>query len=206
MKHLVLILDPAHGKDVKGKSSPDGSHKEYLWSREMCKKLEAELTALGYKVFYTSTSEYEIGLTKRKTNANNIAIDKSEIKFLLSLHNNASGADNNWHTATGVEIFTSPGKTLSDYFADYILKALNKEFPNTEVKYRYNLDKFLERDKEAKFTVLMGDYAACLLEWLFQDNKEDVKELKNESTNQRLIKALVEGINYIEDYVSSKLK
>ena len=38
-KSLCIILDPAHGNDVKGKCSPDGTHKEYLWSREICKRM-----------------------------------------------------------------------------------------------------------------------------------------------------------------------
>ena len=53
-KSLCIILDPAHGNGVKGKCSPDGTHKEYLWSREICKKLASKLDTLGYEVHFTT--------------------------------------------------------------------------------------------------------------------------------------------------------
>lgn len=206
-KRLVIILDPAHGKDVSGKCSPDKSHFEYKWSRERCKNIEVILKSLGFKVYYTSESENEIGLSKRKSNANNISISSKEVKFLLSLHNNAAGSDNKWHDATGIEIWTSPGKTISDFFADKLFEGFNKYFPDYKtLKRRYNLDKDGERDKENNFTVLMGNYAACLVEWLFQDNKNDVKRLNDESINKLFEDSIVEGIEYIDEYLRSKIK
>ena len=57
------------------------------------------------------------------------------------------------------------------------------------------------KDFEAKFTVLMGsDYMACLIEWLFQDNKEDVKLLADETTNQRYEESLISAIEEINEY------
>lgn len=52
MRKLIVILDPAHGSDVKGKRSPDGTHLEYLWSREICKKLKDRLILNDFKVKY----------------------------------------------------------------------------------------------------------------------------------------------------------
>ena len=43
MRKLVVIIDPAHGIDVKGKQSPDGSHKEYQWSRKVSTLLSNSL-------------------------------------------------------------------------------------------------------------------------------------------------------------------
>lgn len=206
-RKLVIILDPAHGKDVSGKCSPDKSHYEYKWSRERCKEIELILKSLGFKVFYTSESENEIGLSKRKSNANSINISGKEVKFLLSLHNNAAGSDNQWHDATGIEIWTSPGKTISDFFADKLFEGFKQYFPdNKPVRYRYNENSDLNRDKEEKFTVLMGNYAACLIEWLFQDNKNDVKLLNDKDTNKKFEDAIVEGILYIDDYLQTKIK
>lgn len=206
-RHLVIILDPAHGSDVQGKCSPDKSHYEWKWSREICKDLETILKSYGFKVHYTSTSDTEIGLSKRKSIANSIEISSKEIKLLLSLHNNASGSDNNWKDATGIEIWTSPGKTLSDFFADKLFEGFKEYFPeNKPIKYRYNERTPGNQDKEAKFTVLMGNYAACLIEWLFQDNKEDVKKLKDDNINKMFVDAIVEGILNIEEYVKSKIE
>lgn len=203
MKKLVIILDCAHGADVKGKCSPDGTHREYKWSRLICGKLRDKLKLSGYRVEYTNETENEIGLSQRKNIANNIKIDSNQVKFLISLHNNAAGNGSNWTNATGFEIFTSKGQTLSDKFAQVIMSNLQMDFPESNgFKHRVDLTDG-DLDKEENFTVLMGNYYAILLEWLFQDNKEDVKLLNNEIINDKLIDSLVKSINYINDNFSN---
>jgi N-acetylmuramoyl-L-alanine amidase len=203
MKKLVIILDCAHGADVKGKCSPDGTHREYKWSRLICGKLRDKLESLGYRVEYTNKTENEIGLSQRKNIANNIKIDSDQVKFLISLHNNAAGNGSNWTNATGFEIFTSKGQTLSDKFAQVIMSNLQKDFPESNgFKHRVDLTDG-DLDKEENFTVLMGNYYGILLEWLFQDNKEDVKLLNDEIINNKLIDSLIKSINYINDNFSN---
>lgn len=197
MKNLVVILDPAHGRNVLGKCSPDGSHREYLWSRERVRSLRNTLSSLGYEVLLTTDSEDEPGLTKRRDFATQVK--KGRRKLLLSLHNNAAGNGETWMTATGVEAWTSIGLTDSDKCADIILNRIFKDFP--EVKMRFNRSKPLEKDKESKFTVLMGSgYMGVLIEWLFQDNRSDVALLKNEEVNRRFENAIVEAIEEINNY------
>lgn len=196
-KNVVIILDPAHGADVKGKCSPDGKHREYRWSRDRVKSLVAVLTNLGYEVYVTTESENEPGLSKRKNFATQIR--KGETKLLLSLHNNAAGNGSEWKSARGVEVYTTPGVTKADICADYILSQLKKDFP--ESKMRYNKDVYLERDKEERFTVLMGaDYMGVLVEWLFQDNKNDVELLMDLETNKKFEGSIVDAIENINDY------
>lgn len=196
-KNVVIILDPAHGADVKGKCSPDGKHREYRWSRDRVKSLVAILTNLGYEVYVTTESENEPGLSKRKNFATQIR--KGETKLLLSLHNNAAGNGSEWKSARGVEVYTTPGVTKADICADYILSQLKKDFP--ELKMRYNKDVYLERDKEERFTVLMGaDYMGVLVEWLFQDNKNDVELLMDSETNKKFEGSIVDAIENINDY------
>ena len=203
LKKLVIILDCAHGADVKGKCSPDGTHREYKWSRLICGKLRDKLESLGYRVEYTNKTENEIGLSQRKNIANNIKINSDQVKFLISLHNNAAGNGSNWTNATGFEIFTSKGQTLSDKFAQVIMSNLQKDFPESNgFKHRVDLTDG-DLDKEENFTVLMGNYYGILLEWLFQDNKEDVKLLNDEIINNKLIDSLVKSINYINDNFSN---
>lgn len=203
MKKLVIILDCAHGADVKGKCSPDGTHREYKWSRLICGKLRDKLESLGYRVEYTNKTKNEIGLSQRKNIANNIKINSDQVKFLISLHNNAAGNGSNWVNATGFEIFTSKGQTLSDKFAQVIMSNLQKDFPESNgFKHRVDLTDG-DLDKEENFTVLMGNYYGILLEWLFQDNKEDVKLLNDEIINNKLIDSLIKSINYINDNFSN---
>ena len=201
-KSLCIILDPAHGNDVKGKCSPDGTHKEYLWSREICKKLASKLDTLGYEVHFTTQGLKEPGLSKRKLEAN--SIPTSNVKLLISLHNNAAGDGSNWYTASGVEIYTSPGKTQSDIFSSMMYGQLKKDFP--KLKFRYGSPDIHDCDKDANFTVLMGNYYAMLIEWLFQDNREEVSMLKDEKVNNALCESLIKGIELINEYVYEELK
>ena len=197
MKKIIIILDPAHGVDTKGKRSPDGRHREFAWSRERVKSLQATLTDLGYEVYTTTESLYEPGLSKRKNFATQIR--KGERKLLLSLHNNAAGSNGEWMNARGVEVYTTPGMTNSDICADYILNQFKEDFP--EIKMRYNKNAKFERDKEAKFTVLMGaDYMGVLVEWLFQDNKEDVELLMDANINRKFETSIVNAIEKINNY------
>lgn len=197
MKNIVIILDPAHGSDVKGKSSPDGGHKEYIWSRLRVKSLKAKLERVGYVTLMTNNSDREIGLTERKKFASNTL--RGERKLLISLHNNAAGDGSKWMMASGVEIYTSPGVTKSDVCADFFIEVLKRNFP--DVRFRLNSNSYLGKDKEEKFTVLMGDdYMGVLIEWLFQDNKDDVRKLSDELVNDRFESSIVEAIEKINNY------
>lgn len=196
-KNIIVILDPPHGANVAGKCSPDGKHREYRWGRDRIKNLIPVLTDLGYEVFTTTTSENEPGLSKRKNFATQVR--KGERKLLLSLHNNAAGLGDKWMEARGTSVYTTPGVTKSDICADILIKQLAKDFP--EVQMRYYKDVHLHRDQEAKFTVLMGaDYMGVLLEWLFQDNAEDVKLLTDSDTNRKLEMSIIDAIEAINDY------
>lgn len=190
MRKLVIILDPAHGEEVPGKGSPDGTHKEYKWSREICEKLKTHLTYLGFRVEITNPTDKEIGLSRRKEFASKVNTNPGEFKFLVSLHNNAAGMGNDWANARGFEIYTSPGNTKSDEFAGVILNNLSKDFPDYKNRGL----------KESNFTVLMGSgYSAVLIEWLFQDNKEDVALLKDCDINHKFIDSLIKSFLYIDD-------
>ena len=197
MKNIIIILDPAHGADVKGKCSPDGTHREYKWSRERTKNISMLLTNLGYEVYLTTDSENEPGLSKRKNFATQVR--KGSKKLLLSLHNNASGSDGKWHDANGVSIYTTKGITKADICADFIYDQFKEDFPELKMR-KYSEERF-GKDFEENFTVLMGaDYMGVLIEWLFQDNKVDVARLSDYKTNSRFECSLVNAIEKINDY------
>ena len=199
MKNVIIILDPAHGENVKGKCSPNHIHREYKWSRDRVANIKTLLLARGYEVYQTTTSINEPGLSVRKNYATQICHGKR--KLLLSLHNNAKGSDGKWHDAQGVSIFTTKGITKSDYCARIILNRFEKDFP--EIKIRRYMKSTLNEDFEENFTVLTGaDYMACLIEWLFQDNMEDYEKLKSAEFNSRFETSLVEAIEEINDYFS----
>lgn len=192
MERLKIILDPAHGSDTPGKQSPDGTHKEYKWSRELCAKLAVALNSFGYDVFYTNAGELECGLTARVAIANKVPGSR---KLLISLHNNAAGLGDKWMNASGVGIYTTKGTTKSDKCAEITIQQLRNDFP--ELKFRMDTTDG-DSDIENNFTVLTGStYMAFLLEWLFQDNKLDLTLIKSKAYNDRLVLSLVRAVNKI---------
>lgn len=197
MKQLVIILDPAHGEDTPGKRSPDGRHREYLWSRERCQGIYTELKELGYDVYYTTESLKEIGLSNRKKAAESIITDKK--KLLLSLHNNAAGNGMSWLSARGIAIYTSKGVTFSDVCADIMYKKFEELMSKERI--RYYSPQYLRKDWEENFTVLMGNYSALLVEYLFQDNREDVEKLLDPERNILFERVIVESVEAINDYL-----
>lgn len=197
MKELVVILDPAHGFNVAGKCSPDGTHREYRWSRERIRNIKELLLLRDFEVLETTMSENEPGLSVRKNFATNVR--PGSRKLLLSLHNNAAGADCEWHSAQGASVYTTPGITDSDRCAKILLDRFEKDFPEVRIR-RYNVGE-LDGDFEERFTVLMGSgYMACLVEWLFQDNREDLVKLKSAEFNRRFEVSIVEAIEEINNY------
>ena len=197
-RKLIIILDPAHGKNIKGKCSPDKSHYEWEWSRKICKMLANKLPDLGFKVYYTNTSEDEIGLSRRVKNAECISCPSDCKKLLVSLHNNAAGDGSAWCGARGYEIYTSKGQTKSDKYADIIMTHLRHDFKSTEgIRERVDLSD-MDYDKEQNFTVLTGDYSAVLIEWLFQDNQRDLEMLEDNNINQMFVSSLVKALMEID--------
>ena len=197
MKNIAIIFDPAHGMDTPGKRSPDGRHREAQWSRERVQALRYRLAHLGYETYVTTYSENEPGLSNRKKAASQIATRKP--KLLLSLHNNAQGDGTKWMPARGIAVYTTKGITYSDTCANVILKQFEKDFPDLKVrKYSHEA---LGQDFESNFTVLMGSgYWGVLIEWLFQDNKEDVELLLNAETNELFEESLIKAIETINEH------
>lgn len=197
MRNLTIILDPAHGANVSGKASPDGSHLEFLWSRDECQILYDMLIEEGFKVVWDNLTQDEIGLMERRRYANKVPGDK---KLLISLHNNAA-ANHGWQKARGYEIYTWIGQTKSDDIATEILNQIDLEFqdlPGLTKRVDYTDG---DPDKESKFTILGGNYYAVLLEWLFMDNKEDLLILKDSHANYRLAKAITRAVVNMDNLV-----
>lgn len=179
----TIILDYAHGMDVAGKGSPDGLHKEYIWSREILNKVKNNLIGLGAIVVLSNAGDTEIGLLKRKAFMNTI----NSPAFVFSLHNNAAGMGDKWYNARNASIWTTKGKTKSDDFATIIYNKLNTDVP--EMRWRMDItDK--DVDYEENFTVLTSKHPSVLLEWGFQDNKEDLKLIEEPTIKQKLITSL----------------
>jgi N-acetylmuramoyl-L-alanine amidase len=202
----AVILDPAHGKDTPGKRSPDGLHREYLWSRGRIATIVnniLNLTNLNFDLYYPFLhNEFEPGLTTRVVKYNGIAKDYEQT-FMLSIHNDAFGNGETWQDPFGTSVWTSKGEDDSDPYATSLFNFIENKFPNEKLRPAYWLNEkeaVKDPDWEANFTVLAGNsqidpnYDAVLLEWRFQTNKEDFKKLMNKTHNEHFEDMITEWI------------
>lgn len=199
MTDTLLILDPAHGKDVPGKESPDGTHQEWKWSRQRIHSIfyDLENAAKGFDVAVPYLRfDNEPGLRQRVDYYNYLA-DQYKISIMISLHNDAFG--NTWTTPRGFTIFTSRGDTDADLYATAIGTELKRMLPDERWRFDYGLSRDevkRDLDREANFTVLAGyregqewrptRYDGILIENLFMTNRDDLKNLKDDKWNQDL--------------------
>lgn len=187
-----IILDPAHGHNTPGKCSPDRTHYEWEWSRQILYKVKENLEKIGVTVYMSNNTPTEYGLLDRVNHMNAIAAPA----FVFSLHNNAAGMGTEWMSARGASIWTTRGVTKSDAYATQIFEKLQKDIPEAG-KWRTDYWSDQDPDWESNFTVLMSKHPSVLLEFLFQDNKEDLALIKDESIKSKLVQSLTEVLTEI---------
>jgi N-acetylmuramoyl-L-alanine amidase len=104
---------------------------------------------------------------------------------VLSIHSNAGGGEGN-------EIYTSPGSTRSDAFAEIFIKHYKKELP--EFKFREDRSDG-DHDKEARFYMLVEPNCPSLLvENGFMDNRREAEFLMSEMGRLRFANTIVKAI------------
>jgi N-acetylmuramoyl-L-alanine amidase len=187
-KGFLIIWGVAHSQNVAGKQSPDGSHHEPVWSLKQCQLLHEECKKQGIASAVVQPENDDLAgriAFVRKCEA--LAADY-KTTIVIPLHNNAAG-NGLWMNAHGWCLYTSPGYTKSDILAKDLYDRFRDKMPELPVRY----NSLAEPDFEAAFTTLMGwNYYAVLIEWLFQDNKEDLALIENESICQRMRDVLIE--------------
>lgn len=201
-KIITIILGTAHQKSIVGKGSPDGTFKEYKYSREICQAIKDILIEMGYKVIIDIEAD-DLKLSQSKELELRCKIVNEYVQhykdcIYVSIHVNAAASDNKWHEATGWEVYTTPGKTKSDALATCLFNAAKNNFKNMKLRAD-NSDG--DPDKEAHLYVLKNtNCPAVLTENFFQDNKKDVEYLLSDEGFHAVVRTHVEGIvKYIED-------
>ena len=215
MKFKVLI-DNGHGHDTAGKCSPDRRHREYKWAREIARRIVNQLCGYGYDAMLITPEENDISLPTRaqRVNAWCNRFGKNNV-LLVSIHNNAAGADGKWHNARGWCAFTSKGQTMGDKLASCIYKhaeVLLKDYEKTITPAELKAHQRAVRtdytdsdpDLEENFYILRKTLCpATLTENMFQDTKADVEWLNQEHNKQLIVELHVKGIiDYIKTYAA----
>lgn len=193
----TIILSAAHSKDTPGKQSPDGTFKEWEWSREVLQIVKIGLRQNGVKIVVIAP-ESEPSTAWLKKNRVDVA-NKIDNAFYFSLHVNAAPGQG-WQQARGIEIWTSKGQTKSDEYATQIFIALRQEFEKdfSDFSLFWRTDmRDGDIDKEANFTELLSKHPSVLLEFLFMNNKTDLKYLNDITIKTRLANVLIEELTKI---------
>lgn len=204
MSKNTYILDPGHGGlnpsghyVTSGKRSPvwkDGSiYYEGVGNRQIALLVAEKLKALGISYAFTVTpSEWEdVSLTERCRRANLLIKQKNCV--LISIHSNAAAVA----SASGYEVFTSPGDTKSDQYATIWYRNHGKEFPTLKGRPD-NLDR--DPDKEERFNMIMAPKCpSFLIETMFHTNEAECKVLLSQQGRNRISNAIVATIQEIEN-------
>jgi N-acetylmuramoyl-L-alanine amidase len=191
---LVVYLDAGHGGMINGKYTTAPSkmfkHKdgsiayEGVINRRIKDKLK-ELIIPGIRFIDVASTNEDKSLEDRCHVANRTYLNiryKEKKALYLSIHSNAGGG-------SGFEVYTSPGQTDSDKYAQICCEEIKKEF--SEFPFRAGLSDG-DLDKEDKFYVLVKTFMpAILMELLFFDNPNDWKYQQTDEYYQRVVKSIV---------------
>ena len=193
----TIILDRGHATlDNKGSYVTKGKKATLPDGRKVFEGKENEKYVIamakyaelaGLRVEYTvkPTDPADPSLFARVLRANNSRNRNNSV--FVSVHNNAANG-----TATGTEVFTSIGQTLSDNYATGIISEYEKAFPSRRIRKDLT-DK--DPDKESNFYVLAKTtMPAVLLEIGFFDTPSDYDWLSNPDTIDKIAKATIDGI------------
>lgn len=187
---MKIILDNGHGRETAGKCSPDGRLLEYAYTREIVRRIAAELEARGLDVSRLVPEQEDIPLKERVARANKLYQDAGKQAILISVHVNAAGQGGEWLKAKGWEAWTSVGNTKADDLASCLYDAAG----TAGFKLRKD-ETDGDPDKEGHLYILKHTLCpAVLTENLFQDNREEVDFLLSEGGKEAITALHVEGI------------
>lgn len=195
MKNITVIIDNGHGFDTRGKCSPDGSHREWEWTRKAARNLLKRLSDIGISSTLLVPEDEDIDLRTRCRRVNAIAASGEAI--LISIHNNAAGDGTAWHSARGWCVFVAPNASTN---SRRLAGILNSEASERGLTGNRSIPPcgYLT----ASFAICRDtNCPAVLTENLFQDNREDVAFLASDEGIDELVdihfRAIIRYINEI---------
>lgn len=197
---MKILLDNGHGENTPGKRSPDGTFREYAYTREIAEAVERELRLKGYDVERIVHETVDVPLAERARRVNEVCARYGANNVLLvSIHCNAAGDGSKWMNARGWSAYTTKGVTKADELANRMYDAAACFITGQKIR-RDNSDG--DPDWEENFYILSKTKCpAVLTENFFQDNKEDVAYLTSTDGKQNIVSTHVEGIiQYIDEY------
>lgn len=197
----MILMDSGHGENTQGKRSPDGKFREYLYAREVAQDAQRELTKRGIACELLVRESLDVSLAERVRRVNEYCKEYGAKNVaLLSIHVNAAGDGSRWMNGTGIEVYTSNGKTRSDELAQMFIEAARVHHKGMKIRTDYSDG---DGDKEAQFAVLAKTKCAAILtENGFMDNKADVEYLLSPEGKRAVVMSHVEAVvKYVNKYI-----
>lgn len=196
---MKIYIDNGHGLATPGKRSPDGLFREAFYTREIARRIVADLTDRGYDAELLVPEDEDIPLKERVRRVNTTCLlHRRENVILVSIHVNAAGNGSKWLNATGWSIYTSKGNTAADRLATCIAEAAVKNLTGRKIRSDWSDG---DIDFEESFTMLTRTHcAACLTENGFQDSRESLAYITSAEGKRAITRLHVEGIC---DYIDS---
>lgn len=194
---IKVLIDNGHGENTPGKCSPDGRLREFAYCRDIAQRVSRELSIRGIDAILLVPERTDTALRERVRKVNGWVNKLGRQHLLLvSIHNNAAGADGEWHNATGFSVFISKNASTKS-------KLLAQIFTDTATEMGLMGNRSVPPEKYWVQSLAMTRDTTCpavLTENLFQDNENDVKFLLSEE-GKRAIVAL--HVNSILKYINS---
>ena len=194
---MKILIDNGHGENTKGKRSPDGTLREYLYTREIAQAVERELRSRGFDAERIVRETIDVELSERARRVNEACGRLGASKVLLvSIHVNAAGNGEEWMNARGWGAHTHKGRSKSDKLADALYAAAEKNFVGRPIRRDFSDG---DPDWEENFYMLTKTKcAAVLTENFFMDNEKDMQYLLSFDGRNAVVRTHVDGIiNYI---------
>lgn len=186
MKKLVVILDNGHGKNTKGKCSPDKRLMEWSWCREIVQSLYKKLKAAGIDAEILVPEDTDISLSTRVAREKKITREAKKVgkeTCLISVHVNAAGGDGKWKSARGWSCWVAQESSTN---SKTLAQILYSEAEKRNLKGNRCVPE--TRYWTAPFYITTNTSCpAVLTENLFQDNKDDVDYLLSEKGKQEIV-------------------
>ena len=198
---MLILIDNGHGLDTPGKRSPDDRFLEAVYTREIARRVVADLIDRDYNAQLLVPEPEDIPLSERvcRINTHCNTLGKSNV-IVISIHVNAAGNGSQWLNSTGWSCYTSKGQTTSDLIAECFYTAAKKNFPGKRIRTDFSDG---DSDWEEEFYILRNSWCpAILTENFFMDSRSDLEYLQSRAGKQAVIDTHVEGII---EWIESKI-
>ena len=188
IKNLTIVIDPGHGVTEYGYDDPGaiGHIEEAGANLAVAKKLESKLKALGVNVIRLNTESQFYDTMRRPYYARDYGCD-----LYIAIHSNKAGSES--PRGTECYYYTSYSQPLAEALTNHV----SSYFTNNV--YYDGADCNRGAQYSYMWTTKQQDFPSVLIEMGFVSNYEDAMALADDSHQDGIAQAILDGI---KEYIS----